>query len=517
MTSDAFAAIRRRAPLLIALTIVSLSLILSDLLGSNATAAAPVEKSAAATQSPPSAIAVHVIAPPGLLSDAYVQAEDEIRKAGEQTWIPLGAPLGSIRMPWWRQRMTWNIVGTTLEVDEDLHHALTYAPPGRADASTGTTIHCGTAPPTDPPGALHVKVRARLSLTTQYRLQATGSTVDMDWKTRCAMPALTQDPSPVLRPHLKAERERIAALAVTKLAEAWPLQPQIAQAWRTLQEPILVDEPTSTWLVLAPRGTIAGPVTLRGEGLAATVAVTLSPTLVRGAAPPATAIPLPTATLPAEGPGTMPPSTVRATFDVPVPFQEADERLREALVGQQFSLGLGSATIQAVRFASLGDRAQVELDVDMAGLTTVRMELTGTPVFDEPTQTVSFAGLNYAIKSRSAMTDFAESLLHDEFRRQLEKRLTIDLTPRLAEARRHATESLDREWKGGLVQGTVKTLRLRRLTMERTRFLASLSTEADIHYLVGQRKSPPTRPASPPPAAPSSSPAPRPAPTAPRK
>lgn len=495
---------RPRARMLAVLTILGLAL---DLASGPANADAASAGAPAATNAAPSTIAVHVIAPPSLLSDAYVQAEDAARKATEQTWISLGDNLGSIRMPWWRQRMTWNIVGTTLELDEDLHHALLYRPSARSsEQPAAITGQCGTGTPTDPPGALHVKYRSKLSLTANYRLHATGSTIDVDWKTRCALAALTQDPSPTLRPYLKAERERITAQMVATMAETWPIATPLAQAWRTLQEPIHVDEATNTWVVLSPRATTAGLVTLRREGLAATVAVTLTPTLVRGAAPPATAIPLPAAALPPDGPGTIPPPLLRTTFDVPVPFQEADARLREALVGHEFNLGLGSATIRAATFTSLGDRAQVDLDVDMAGLTTVRMQLTGTPMFDEPTQTVSFTGLNYAIKSHSAVTDFAESLLHDEFRRQLEKRLTIDLTPRLAEARHQATEALNRDWKGGHIQGTVKTLRLRRLTMEASRFMASLFTEAEIHYLVGQPKppqSPPTAapaPATPPPA-----------------
>ncbi len=191
--------------------------------------------------------------------------------------------------------------------------------------------------------------------------------------------------------------------------------------------------------------------------------------------------PLPAAT------GGLPSSRLNSTLEVPVPFQEADERLREVLVGQQFGQGVGTVTIQAVHFTPAGERAQVDLDLDLAGLTTVTLQLTGKPVLDEPSQTVSFSQLDYVIKHRSALADFAESLLHDEFRRQLERRLTIPLTGRLEEARRLANDALSRDWKGGRLDGKLTALRIRRLAMERTHFVASILTQGELHYTVASQ------------------------------
>lgn len=431
---------------------------------------------------PRSTLMVHLTTAPAALSDAYAKAEDLAREETRGQWITLGPKLGSIQAPWWRHRLAWNMTGPRLEVDEEVHYSLAHAVGSHVGA--GSPTRCGLTPPADPPGVLHLRHQSTLSLSPQYAPHAADTRIGLDWKARCALPSLPGDPIPVLTPRFKSERERIATLLTSKLGEAWPIKSRLSQIWTGLQEPILVDERTNTWLLLHPHATHAGPMNLRNGRLAATVGVDIRPVLMRGTRPTPRSSALPTAS------AGLSSSRLNSTLEVPVPFQEADERLREALVGQQFGQGVGTVTVLAVRFTPAGERAQVDLDLDLAGLTTVTLQLTGKPVLDEPSQSVSFSQLDYAIKNRSALADFAESLLHDEFRRQLERRLTIPLTARLEEARRLANETLSRDWKGGRLDGTLTALRILRLAMERTHFVASIQTEGELHYTVATHPAP---------------------------
>ncbi len=446
-------------------------------------AAAQAPRPPANVPAPTSTLLVHLTTPPSTLSDAYVRAEEQARRETQDRWLPLGSGLGSIRPSWWRQRLSWNMTGPRLDLREEVQYSLSYRP--AAHTSGAAPIQCGTAPAADPPGLLHIHHHATLSLTSSYGLDAAGTGVDLTWKSHCSPRGLNQDPTRILAPHFKAERDRITTLLLDTLRADWSIKADVAEVWARLSEPILLDDATKTWILLSPEASQAGQLGLHNGQLAATVGVLIRPTLIRGKSPVATTSPLPAAR---DG---IPASRLHAVFDIPVPFEEADARLREALVGQQFGQGLGTLTIQAVHFTPVGHRAQVELEIDLAGLTTVPLQLTGTPVLDEPSQTVSFTQLDYALPRRSAVTELAESLLHDEFRRQLEKRLTINLAPRLEEARRQANETFNREWKGGRVEGHLRALRIKRLTMEPTQFMASLLTDGEIHYTVASKAAAP--------------------------
>ncbi len=426
---------------------------------------------------------VHVTAPSSFFTDAYTQAEDAVRREQADRWIPLAGGLGSLRVPWWRQRLTWRITGSRLEVDEDLHFSLAHAPTPRPDQQPAK--HCGTRPPQDPPGAALVRHRATLTLTPRYRASAGDGSARIEVRKICTIPSLTMDPAPLIAAHLTTERARLTEILAARLEQGWPIKRQVAAVWDLLQQPIVVDDETRTWLLLKPRLIRTGTIGMRGGWIAATVGILVEPELVRGTLPSQKVRPLPQA----EGAGAS--ERFHTTLDVPVPFHEADERLRDTLLGQQFGHNPGVVTVVGARFAPAGHRAQVELDLDVAGIAALTLQLTGTPVFDEPTQTVHFAQLDYAIKNRSAFADLAESLLHDEFRRQLERRLRIPLSDRLEAARRRLNQELNRPWKGGTLQGSMTSLRVLGLSLEPAHIRVRFRSEGELHYTVAGQPIPP--------------------------
>ncbi|GKS58109.1 hypothetical protein YTPLAS18_16360 [Nitrospira sp.] len=430
--------------------------------------------------SPESTLQVHITAPPSLLTSVYTKAEDDIRREREQYWIPLTDQQGSLRVPWWRQRLSWKLVGPRLDVDESLHFSLIHGSPPLSDLRSDRQVlaHCGSRPPADVPGLLHVKQSATLVLTPGYTPRVTARAAQVNLQSLCKPTTLTVDPGPVIKAELSIQRERMTQLIGDGLAKNWPIRDRVGTVWSQLQEPILLDEATQTWLLLHPTSIERGSIGLHRGLLSATVAVAIDPKLARGSLPPRAAHPLPNAERAASS------DRIAATLDIPIPFQEADDRLREALVGQQFGQSLGTVTVQGARFTPAGDRARIDLDLDVGGLATMTLQLTGTPVFDEPTQTVSFARLDYAIKNRSALADFAESLLHEEFRRQLEQRLRFPLEDRLQEARQRANQELNRQWRGGVLQGSVDSLRILRLAMEGDHFVARFRSEGALHFTV---------------------------------
>ncbi len=421
----------------------------------------------------PSAVIVHVTVPPTVLTGVYAAMEDHLRQNTRDGWITLDHAAGFLRAPWWREHLSLNMYGPRLDADEELRFSLIHAGSGGKNGLPQS--QCGNRPPEDPPGTARLHHSTTFGITSDYRLNATSTTVRLDETAPCRLASFTTDPSGQVAAHFKKEREAGTGLLATLLDRELPIRQPLAKAWATLQEPILVDENYGTWLLLNPRQTKTGTVTAQQQTLSAAVGIIVEPQLVRSATPPSRSrTPLPAATERLGDPG------FHLTLDVPMPYREAELRLQESLVGQRFS----GVTVRGARFTPAGKEAVVELDLDLAGLAPLTLQFTGTPAFDEATQIVSFAHFDYKVKNRSAVTDLAESFLHDEIRHHLQRKLAIALANPLAEARQAINQALNRDWKGGKLQGEVTTLRVRGLSMEANYFLARFASEGELHYFV---------------------------------
>ncbi len=399
--------------------------------------------------------------------------EDRLRQDTRDGWITLDNAIGFLRAPWWRERLSISMYGPRLDAEEELRFSLVHA--GSGGKNGPPLSQCGRRPPDDPPGTARLHHSTSFDVTSDYHLQATGTTVRLNGTTPCRLATFATDPSAQVAAYLKQEREAGTGLLAALLGHELPIREPLAQVWSTLQDPILVDETFGTWLLLNPRRTKAGTVTAQQQTLSAAVGVLVEPQLVRSPTPPSQPhIPLPRATERLGDQG------FHLTLDVPIPYREAEVRLQEALVGQRFS----GVAVQGARFTPAGTEALVELDLDLAGLAPLTLQFTGTPAFDEAAQTVSFAHFDYKVKNRSAVTDFAESFLHDEIRHHLQRKLTIALTHPLTEARQAINQALNREWKSGRLQGEVTALRVKGLSMEPSYFLARFASEGELHFFV---------------------------------
>jgi hypothetical protein len=239
-----------------------------------------------------------------------------------------------------------------------------------------------------------------------------------------------------------------------------------------------VDDQQHQAVLLDPRETRAGSIEGQDSLLKAAIGFIVIPRLMDGqvATPVATPLPPLKTTPPTDG--------FHVSLDVPLPYEEANEQLTQRLVGQTYGTEPGTITIRQVHFYPAGEKAGLEMTLDLAGLAPVTLLMQGEPRYEPKTQTVRFTHFDYQIKNRSMLTDFAESLLHEEFRRWLEQSATIPLADKLEEARQQLEAGLNRDVGGGTLQGRISTLRLVSLTMKPTLVLGRFTAEGELHYHV---------------------------------
>ncbi len=161
-------------------------------------------------------------------------------------------------------------------------------------------------------------------------------------------------------------------------------------------------------------------------------------------------------------------------------MEEANQRLREAVVGQEWSLAVGRIKIVGATLYPLSNQLGVELT--LRGLFPLTVRLKGTPVYDETTERIVFRDVDYTIKERTPATDLAEEWLHETLREELARRLVVPIRGELELMRKAIEIGLNRDLTGGCLRGTVQQLSLKELAVQTDSLAATFKTHGALRY-----------------------------------
>ena len=259
-----------------------------------------------------------------------------------------------------------------------------------------------------------------------------------------------------------------------KAASLVTLKPAVAHIWNDLQEPLLLDEAESLWLLVNPEAIGPAGVEALSGTPAAGYGVTARPSVVRGTKPVSRHLPVP------ELHDRFQDDGFHVGFTLAVPMEEANQRLREAVIGQEWSLGVGTIKIVGATLYPLGNQVGVELT--LRGLLPLTLRLKGTPAYDESAGRILFREVDYTIKDRTPATDLAEEWLHEPLREELAGRLSLPIREELDLMRQALEKGLNRDMRGGRLRGTVSKLTLDALTVQAASLSVRFKTAGTLHY-----------------------------------
>lgn len=431
-------------------------------------------------QTQPSTIMVHTAAPLALLKSALDQLDTAVHHRTDDRWTALTQGAGFIRYSWKRERVEWIVRGN--QVDFSLTISVT------ADTATSpeskTVASCGHRTTSRGPGKVVARITSVLSLGPQYHVQASSKVTSVQTVAACLREPDRADLAPTVAYLLRTDLQQALPILNTHIQRQFQFKEPVQKAWTVLQRPVTVDDRQHQTLLLNPRESRAGFIEGQDSLLKVAVGLMVLPRLTNEQIATSAAASLPPLkTTPA-------PDGFHVSLDVPLPYEEANQQLTERLVGQSYGTEPGTITIRQVHFYPAGEKAALEMTLDLAGLAPITLLMQGTPRYEPETQTVRFTHFDYQIKNRSMLTDLAESLLHEEFRHWLEQSATIPLAERLEEARQQLEAGLNRDVDGGTLQGRISTFRLVNLTMKPTLVLGRFTAEGELHYHVRSEPSP---------------------------
>ena len=422
----------------------------------------------------PSTLRIQMPVPLPVIRPLYERIYDghDSNHLSPNTWIPLGGGTGFLK---YRSGLVEsNLIqnGNAIVSKANVNFSLEYAK--KVDGTITKLAECGAGAGPDRPGRLVVNTSTTLTPTRDYTLLTTSHVTSVDSGNPCVLRQHNVDATPLMAQVYRSGLESRLAQLDRSLREALSIKAKTAEAWRKLQEPLQLDDQGLMWLLLSPAHVKYPNPPLKDAASPLQIGIIAFPRIIAGKKPTTSL-----RSLPDLEPGYQ-DQGFHVSFDVRLPYEMANERLKEALLGKEFYMGPGALRVSAVRLYPIGEQAGV--DIDLQGFLSIGLSLRGTPVYDEAAGTISFTDFDYVVNKHDLFTNFADQLLHDALRDQLVTRLHIPIRDKLQEMQQELQAGLNREIDGGTLHGTVHRMRLIRLQMQPDALLAGFKTDGDLRY-----------------------------------
>ncbi len=340
------------------------------------------------------------------------------------------------------------------------------------------TASCGNGGPREP--RLRLVVRGPVSIEPDWSLRAHARLAELapassSARDRCVVSSVGLDITPEVVHQARAFLEGQAG-ALDSAVSRVDVRTPVSQGWQTLQQPLPLGD--SLWLLVHPESVRRGVVRGLGDSLEVTVALSAHPSIVVGARPAATDVPLPRLDTGAVSPGFIVGVEGRAGYP------EISARLQRELQGATLREMGRTIVLDSVRVFGIGG-GRLALEVRLGGDAQARLYLTGTPRVDEGGE-VTVPDLDFDIQTRDIVLKTESWLAGDRLRQALRRQARWSAAPDIDRMRARIQAGLNQKLSGGLLsEGTIDRVTLDGILATKDALLvrASMTGSATLHVL----------------------------------
>lgn len=303
------------------------------------------------------------------------------------------------------------------------------------------------------------KTASRVQLGEDYRVLS-SSEVDFEWgaqRPELHLGPLTIGLARFVEPALRRQLTDMAARLDRELGARLTLRAPLLRAWTQLQEPILLDARSQTWLVISPQALRVSPLRAQDGQLFLRVGVSSFLETLIGPKPAVVV----NRTLPALLTDSRLSDDAQITVAGDVPYAEATRLARAELVNKTFTFNAkDQLTVNDVAISAAGQQLVLLLDVagqTHAGFFTKKLVgkvyLKATPYYDPATQSIRLRDADFTLDTRDRLLKAADWLLHGNLRQRLEQQVSFPVKSQLEQARVLIQGFLDKPAPGALPPG----------------------------------------------------------------
>jgi hypothetical protein len=263
------------------------------------------------------------------------------------------------------------------------------------------------------------------------------------------------------------------------LAQSPFLHQQVGKVWDMLQNPIRLKN--GLLLFIRPKAVSLSPVAEEGETVRVVAGLVARPVLVSDAAAAPAPQPLPVFTM---SPAPLAPG-FHVALRTELSYEQLSRELTERLQGRSFTQAGHTVVVETMRVYGSGE--SVVLAAAVSGYRQGTVYLSGTPVYDPASQTLSLGGVDYTIGTRRVLNRMAAWILRSELQKNISSRTTWYVGDKIEQARADLEAALNRsvsDQVNASMTGTVTSLRLIAVGMTERGIAAFLETDGSVEMHV---------------------------------
>lgn len=235
---------------------------------------------------------------------------------------------------------------------------------------------------------------------------------------------------------LKRSKSVITESIDQQVQENFNLRTMVADVWKQMFDPVLVSPEYNTWLLVNPQNIGMTPLVTDASSISSIIVVESLPRVSLGERPSAMDA------------SQLPPFIYRDTTQndfvirirTDVPYEEAERLAKQELLGETFSEGKRSVTIEDVDLYGQGNR--LIINTRLSGSYNGSIYLTGRPFYNAKKNTIDIKDLDFTLETRNFLYKSAAWLLKGTLRKRIEENMNFLLQYNLDELKNQLQDQL---------------------------------------------------------------------------
>ncbi len=225
-------------------------------------------------------------------------------------------------------------------------------------------------------------------------------------------------------------KKELAASIDSEVKDMFDLKKEIESVWKEINQPFLVSEEYSTWLLLNPQSISMSPFITKGDRIEGIITVITKPTVFLGEKPATNG----NAKIPSFQPGTASGEDFTLYLSTEIPFKEAERISKQNMVGETFTYGKKTVKVEDIKLYGQGNK--LVINTLLSGNYNGNVYFTGKPQYNANKNRIEMTDIDFEFSSKKALMKSASWLFKGTLKKSVQESLDFYLKENLDETKK---------------------------------------------------------------------------------
>ncbi len=327
-------------------------------------------------------------------------------------------------------------------------------------------------------GEIEAELRTSFELNPDWSLSTNTVLADYEWrqKPRLRWGAMSIPVGTLADLVIRSSKKYLTRRINDLVHSSLDLGKLVGDLWAQMFQPMLVAAEYNTWLLINPRQIGLTPIVVDGHTARATVVVHSQPQVTLGPRPEnLAAAPLPPLQLQAAS-----GDHFELHLKTEIAYSEAERIARQELVGETFTSGKRSVTVEDIQV--FGSGKNLVVDARLSGSYNGSVYLEGEPVFNEKKNSIELKNLQFTLNTRNFLFRSGAWLLKSTIRKKIQENLNFLLDYNLSDMKEQIQRQLENHQvsKGVSLEGQLESLEVLGVFLTPSSLLLDLGLQGKV-------------------------------------